>query len=298
MKKLIMVGAIAALAFAPPSKTELKFNLKAGKVYHQSVTISNNTKQTAMGQEMEFSSTTTSSTYFERKADTDNGAEYDMWYGDMAMEFEGMGQSQKFSSSDTAEGMGSILGKLTEHKFTAVISHTGAIEEVTGLEELIQKITGESEGGDQMTQQISESFGDVGLERNLEFGINIFPEGKVKKGDSWTKSHYSNSGMPVIVENTYTLKSMKGNTAEIEVKGTFTVDPDNATGDMQGMEATFFFDGTRTGTLTVETETGWVVSGILNDEIGGSVTIAANAQVPDGMTVPMELTNKTEISGN
>ncbi|MCA1751227.1 MAG: DUF6263 family protein [Cryomorphaceae bacterium] len=298
MKKLIMVAAIGALAFAPPSKTELKFNLKPGKVYHQSVTIFNNTKQTAMGQEMEFSSTTSSSTYFERKADADNGAAYDMWYGEMSMEFEGMGQSQKFSSTDTAEGMGSMLGKLTEQKFVAVISHTGTIEEVRGLEELIQKAAGEGEGGDQMSRQISESFGDVGLERNLEFGINIFPEGKVKKGSSWSKSHYSNSGMPVIVENTYTLKAVNGKTAEIEVNGTFSVDPENATGDMQGMEATFFFDGTRTGTLTVEIETGWVISGTLNDDIGGSVTIAANAQVPDGMTVPMELVNTTKISGN
>lgn len=297
MKKLILVAAIGALAFTPPSKTELKFDLKEGKVYRQNVTITNSTKQTAMGQEMAFSSSTSSTTYFEKKSTVDNGAEYEMWYGDMEMEFEGMGQSQKFSSSDTSEGMGSVLGKLTDQKFTAVINHSGAIEEVRGLEEMIQKIGEEGEGGEQVSQQISESFGDVGLERNLEFGINIFPEEPVKKGDSWKKTHYSNSGMPIVVDNTYTLKSVTKETAEIEVNGTFSVDSDNATGNMQGMEATFFFDGVRRGTLTLDVETGWVVLGELNDDIGGSVTIAPSAQVPDGMTIPMELINKTVITG-
>lgn len=301
MKKILSVAAGAALAFAPATKVNLKFDLKEGKTYKQTVTVSNNTKQTAMGQEMEFSSATESVTYFKKAAAGNEENTYDLWYGDMTMEFTGMGSTNRISSTDTADGFGKFLGKLTEEKFSAVITADGNIKEVIGLEELVNKIASESEGDSSQTaqvmQQMSQSVGDVGLERNLEYSLSIFPKGKVKRGDSWTRKHYTSTGMPIIVENTYTLKEINGDRAVLELEGTFSTDEENAEGELQGMEATFFFDGTRKGTLTVETETGWVISGKFEDDIAGSVTVEPNAMVPEGTTVPMELITETVIIG-
>jgi hypothetical protein len=48
--------------------------------------------------------------------------------------------------------------------------------------------------------------------------------------------------------------------------------------------------------LNVDVATGWVTSGTLKDDIIGSITIAPSAQVPDGMTIPIEMTNTITIS--
>lgn len=298
MKKILTIAAAGALAFAPASKIALTFDLEAGKTYKQTVAVSNTTKQTAMGQEMEFSSATESVTYFKKIEGGSDGNTYELWYGDMSMEFTGMGQSNKFSSTDTSEGLGKFLGKMTREKFTAVITPRGDIESVSGLEELVQRVADESEGDSrQVAEQMSESMGDLGLKRNLEFSLGIFPEGKVKPGDSWKREHYTSTGMPIKVATTYTLKEVNGDRAVIALEGTFSTDDENAEGELQGMDATFFFDGTRKGTLTVEAKTGWVISGKFEDDIAGSVTVEPNAMVPDGMTVPMELINETVITG-
>ena len=75
-----------------------------------------------------------------------------------------------------------------------------------------------------------------------------------------------------------------------------TVDPDQSSTELQGMKATYFMEGSRTGSLTMEVNSGFVTSADINDEIIGSINIAGNAQIPDGMTIPIEMNSNTNVS--
>lgn len=298
MKTLITLAVGLGLAFAPASKTELKFSLEKGKTYGVHNAVNSVTKQSMMGEEMVYTSSAGSTTYFKLNEDGDKDGLYELWYDDISLSFSGMGQETSFGSADTANPMGAVLAKVVQKKFQARIGKDGSINEVLGLEEMIKAISTDEEGNvDQTAEQISASFGEDGLARNLERGLNFFPEKALKKGDTWKKTQLSDSGMPLLIENTYTLLSTDATHAMIGVEAVIGVDPDNATGDLQGMEATYFLEGTRKGTLKVELKTGWVTEGNMEDDIAGSITIEPNASLPDGLTLPMEIKNEITLDG-
>lgn len=297
--------AVIGLALIAPSivlaqKVDMKLNLEKGKTYTQKTEVSNITKQTMMGQTMEINTSASSVTYVQPADGKDLKNMYQIWYGNVGMSMTGMGQSQTFSSDtaslESVDPMSKVLASLTDKKFDARITEKGMVEEVMGLEEMVTKATADMPGGPAMAGQISSSFGDDGLAKNIELTTDIFPQKAVKVGASWSKEQFTSTGLPIIANTTYTLESLDGGIAVVTVKSVLTTDPNNASTQMQGMEATQYYEGERSGTLNVEVATGWVTSGMLKDDIVGSITLAPNAQIPDGMTVPIEMTNNITIS--
>lgn len=297
--KIIVAAAIltgALLAFAPAPKTELIFSLKKGMTYQQQVTVDVQTVQMIMGQENASTSEMRLTTYFELAETKDNSALYDMWYGEMTAIVKANGMEQKMSSADPNDELSQLLAKMVNEKFQAEIDHKGDITSVTGLEEMIGSMADESENG--LANEIGGSYGEAGLLRNMDMVLSVFPEGPVKKGDTWKSRQLSNTGFPLFIDNTFTLKQVKGDVAEIEVNADIVLDTENANFSLQGMEATFFLEGVRTGTLMMEVSTGWVQSATFDDDIAGSITISEMADFPEGLTIPIESKSKTTIIGS
>ncbi len=301
IKSILALTASVALAWAPVSKVEMQFKLAKGKVYEQTVISQSIVKQEAMGQTLEFNSTSKSITAFELlEYQTDAGV-YNVWYKKMEMELSGMGQSQKYSSDTTAleniDKMSSLLNGIIDKKFKATITKKGNLGEITGLEELIGSAAGKMGESPDITGQIIQSYGNEGLKSSLQGFLEIFPEKAVKKGDSWTISNVLNSGMPVISKTTYTLLSISDTQAELGVEGTLEVDPAKAKSTLNGMDATYFIEGTRKGSISVEVGTGWVTSGNISDEIGGSISLITDPNSTESMVVPMTIMSTTTMSG-
>ena len=292
--------ALIAPSIVLAQKVDLKLNLEKGKEYTQKTAVANITKQTMMGQVMEINTTATSTTFMELAEDNGKTDTYKIWYGDVGMSMTGMGQTQAFSSDtsslETVDPMSAVLASLTNKKFDAKITEKGMVEEVMGLEEMVKEATADMPGGPAMAAQIAGSFGDDGLAKNLELTTDIFPEKGVKVGDSWTKEQFTSTGLPIIAITTYTLKSVDDGMAVVDVQANLETAPNNASTEMQGMEATQYYEGERNGTLNVDVASGWVTSGMLQDDIVGSITLAPNAQMPDGMTIPIEMINNITIS--
>jgi hypothetical protein len=302
MKTKLLLGiGISAIAVLAAPKVELMLNLEKGETYAQSTTIESTVKQTMMGQTQEVNQKISATTYMTMMEEGSETDDYEIWYDGISMSMSVSGQEQSFSS-DTAslssvDPISKILSGLVMNKFNAKITDKGIVKEVSGLEEMVEKATDGAPGGPGMSELIGGSFGDDGFAKSLELTTDIFPEkSKVKPGDSWSKTKYTQTGLPIISKVTYTLESVEDGKAEISVKANLETDPENTTTSIQGMEATVYYEGTREGTLTMDVATGWITSGTLTDDIVGSMNFAANAQMPDGMTVPVEMKNKVTIS--
>lgn len=305
--KMILGMAIVTLAFTPAAKkASFQFKLEDGKVYSQTTQINGVIKQTIQGMVQETSQNATLNLNMELLEDSEDNSVYNVWYKNIGMSIESAmsGQSMKKEFGSDTTGMEEvdptsiILSKMTDQKFKATVSRMGEIENVEGLEEIITgALPEDSASAAGMRGNISSSFGDGGFAKNMETVTAIFPKGKVKIGSSWTKESYTSTGMPLIAKNTYTLKSIENNEATIEVNSDLTVDPENATTNLQGLDAVFFLEGTREGTIRLNTETGWVREANLTDDITGSINISPNAQLPDGMTIPMEVVNTITVTG-
>lgn len=305
--KMILGIAIITLAFTPAAKkANFQFKLEDEKVYSQTTQINGVIKQTIQGMVQETSQNATLNLTMELLEDGKDNGIYNIWYNNIGMSIEsamsGQSMKQEFGSDTTGmekvDPTSLILSKMTDQKFRATISRHGDIENVDGLEEIIDgALPEDSASAAGMRSNISSSFGDGGFAKNMETVTAIFPDGKVKVGRSWTKESYTSTGMPLIAKNTYTLKSIENNEATIEVSSDLSVDPDNATTNLQGLDAVFFLEGTREGTIRLNAETGWVLEANFKDDITGSLNISPNAQLPDGMTIPMEVLNTITVTG-
>jgi len=302
--KILLLALLGGLfAFSPAAKKiEFQFKLRPGKVYKQETRLISNSAQTVQGSEMNSKNVVSSVTYMEMKEEGDTSSVYTVWYDEVSMEIEGMGMNQSFSS-DTAslsavDPMSAILAGLVDEKFDATINTKGKVTYVENLEEIIESAVGTAGGAqaDMIKEQISSSFGDGGFAKNIEMSTRIVPEKPIKIGDTWKVQQFTSTGLPLILTNTFTLKEVSNGIATIDVKGDLKIDPANARTTIQGMNATYFMDGTRDGQIKVEVETGWMESGTLTDNITGSISIEANPQIPEGMTIPMEMINETTIS--
>ena len=298
---LALVGGL--LAFAPAAKKfEFQFKLEPGKTYRQTTSMISNSTQTVQGQEMKSKNSVSATTYMELKEEGDTANVYSVWYDGVSMTIESMGMNQNFSSDTTSlakvDLMSSILAGLVDKKFDATINRRGEVSYVENLEEIVESAVGTAGGAQaqMIKEQISSSFGDNGFAKNMEMTTNIIPSTPIKEGGTWNIEQYTATGLPLILTNTYTLKSVSDGIATIGVSGKMKIDPKGAKTNIQGMDATYFMEGDRTGEIMVEMSTGWMQSGSFTDNIVGSISIASSAQMPDGMTIPMEMVNKTTIS--
>lgn len=305
MKTSLILGlSVLAFAFTPASKKmELQFKLEKGKTYEQTISLTSTTTQTFQGTEQVVEQAVSAKTSMELKEAGEKTDTYTMWYNNINLGVSQAGNEQKFNSDTTqlttVDPMSNLFSHLVNSKFEATFDRKGKVQSVSGLEEIITDATsGLGPQGAAVAPQISASFGDNGLTKNIELITAIIPDEPVKEGSTWTNKQFTSSGLPLILNNTYTLKKVDNGIATIDVAGKLSVDPANSTADLQGMEATYFMDGTRTGTIQMEVATGWVKSAEFNDSIAGSVTLAGNEQMPDGATIPIEMTTKTTVSSN
>lgn len=307
MKYKILFGALVGglLAFSPAAKKiDFQFKLSPDKTYKQEIRMVSNTTQTVQGSEMKSKNIVNSVTYMKLKEGGDTSGVYSVWYDELSMDIEGGQMNQSFSSDTSSLAMvdpvSSILAGLVNEKFDATINTQGKVTYVENLEEIIESAVGTAGGpqADMIREQISSSFGDGGFAKNIEMSTRIIPEKPVKIGDSWEIQQYTSTGLPLILTNTFTLKEINNGLATISVKGDMKIDPANAKTTLQGMNATYFMEGTREGELQVEVETGWMKSGNLNDNIYGSISIEPGPQMPEGMTIPMEMNNETTVTSS
>lgn len=304
MKIKILLGlSILAFAFAPMAKKiNLQFKLEEGKTYTQNTVMTTETKQSIAGNDQVIKQNASTITTMKLKETGADANTYTISYENISMGIDqGGGMMQNFNSDttklDMVDPMSQIFSSLTGKDFEAKIDLSGKIIVVNGLEEIISGATssmGEQAG--MIGEQISAGFGDSGLAKNMEMFTNIMPEEAVKVGSTWTNKQFTASGLPLILNNTFTLKSVSDGIATIDVKSNITVDADQSSTEIQGMKATYFMEGSRSGSLEMEVSTGFVASADINDEIIGSITIEANPQVPEGMNIPIEMNSNTSVT--
>lgn len=300
--KLLLGLSTLALAFAPMAKkVDLQFKLEKGKTYTQTTEMHTVTKQSIQGMEQIIQQTANAETKMELKNEGTGSNTYTLWYENISMSIDQGGMKMEYSSDTTAldnvDAMSQIFASMTKKKFDADIDLKGKIQEVTGLEEIITDATAPmGEQASQVNEQISSGFGDAGLAKNMEMFTAIMPEGTVKVGATWTNEQFTASGLPLILRNTYTLKSIADGMATIEVSAEISVDPANSSTEIQGMKASYFLEGDRSGTIQMEVKTGFVTSANIDDEIVGSINLESSPQIPEGMTIPIEMNSNTKLS--
>mgnify|MGYP003576001192 FL=1 len=280
-----MLLAFSVAAQAQKGTNKLQF--QKGQKLEVTTQVASVATQELMGQTMDVNVAATLNHSYDVEDVTNAGAVIEHKVKRLQLNFEGMGQSQKFDSENEADmkgDMGKAAEKSLKNKYKMTVDPTGKVVSVTTDDDNPNTPGG---GADMMGQMLSQL--SLGLEVPKvgdAVPFSILPaSGDVAKGTTWTDS--ATNGDKGI--NRYTITHLTANEVLIDVAGESTT---KKVQDMQGMEMTINTNNKMTGKITLDKKSGLLKQRTLTTEATGSVDVA-------GQSIPItnKLTITTTVSG-
>lgn len=281
-----------------PEKLQLKINLKKGETYKIKMVVDQKISQTIM--EMKQDMTQAIGIVFSCNV-TDVGADGTMTikgtYDSVSFKNDGpMGLIEYDSTKppvevpDMAKGFAALVGQGYSWKMTP----NGTITEVLGAQEMVERMLAKldvPEGPQKaaMEKSMRDQFSDQAVKRQLQKTMVTYPDKPVAIGDSWQKTASGAPELPCIMENTWTLKSVKDGVAVIEVDSKLKPDPDAQPMDMGLMKVERKLSGEQKGTMEVDIATGWTIKARMTQRISGTLKMEGLPEGAEGMSWPISV---------
>jgi len=268
----------------------LKFNLPNGSSYNYNVDMDMSMNGNINGQSLNMKDKMAMGYDFAAVGDSSGWKKITATISRISMHLNSNGVNIDFDSdlkpdsSDMASGtMGKIFGALKGGQFRFTMNEQGKIGSVTGINDLMQRILSSVSLGNTASAaaQMNSTFNEENFKQNIQQSFGMYPDKPVKPGDSWINTmEMNNQGMPMKIDNTYTLKSVSGNTANVKVDSKISSPGSNSTG----------INGTMKGNMKFDIPTGLPTDGDL--DMSMSMTMNTGGQV-----VPMNTSIKMKITG-
>ncbi|MBK9290777.1 MAG: hypothetical protein IPM52_03995 [Bacteroidetes bacterium] len=267
MKKSHLLLIVLMLPFVSLSAKDIRLSYKLQKGQQFTLQINNrqNISMSMMGQSMTLNQQANLTQVVSVAEKTDDGYKLELKYDHIVFKQNAMGMELKYDSKNpdpnnpmTAQ-LAENFKKSLENTITAVINERG--------------------------MPVSNNAKDVVGNTNLsgfESGLMVvYPDHSLKPGQSWDVQLKPDPASDFVINSTYKLESVKGNTAKISYSGTIT--------GTEIMGASAKVNGTMSGNMEVNTTTGWLIKASINQNMEMEVE-------ENGMKMPMSLSVFTDIS--
>ena len=295
MKKLqTVILVIAVLSSAQAKKFNLKLNLEVGKEYHQRVTSNSGISQEINGRQMNIVMKITGEMIFKVTAHKDDVYDMDVNYERLDMTMQMPQMSMEFSSEKTDDNdiLSKILKAMKGKVFSIKMTDKGKVTEVNNIETIYGSAFDDlpqmpAAQVAQIKEQIAKAYGEEAFKGSIEMAVAVFPDKRVKKGETWTVNTKLNSGMEADMASEYTLAEVHPD--HYLIKGTSTIETvdKDAYVKVNGMPMKYDLSGKMTSEIQLSRDTGWIIKADIQQEMDGNAYIQSNEQVPDGMKIPM-----------
>lgn len=293
MKKLFFVTSIlvtfvlGSCSGQQGNAITLKFNLPKGSSYDYNMDMDMSVKGNAGGQAVDVTNTMGMGYRFVALDDSAGWKKLSSTISRIAMNINAGGMKINYDSdkpadtSDVVSGtMGKVLGAMKGGQFTFTMNERGQIGTVSGIDAMKSKMMAAAPDAD--ASGMGGAFNEDNFKQNIQQAFGAYPDKPVKPGDSWTNSITSNTnGMSMKIDNTYTLESVNGNTADVKIDSKITSPTASS-----GLDIT----GTMTGTMEYDIPTGVPVGGDYDMKMNMNVSNA-------GQSTPMTTNIKMKITG-
>jgi hypothetical protein len=273
-------------------EVELKLNLEKGEKYYYKFVNQQDITQEMMGDTVEFKQSITWGYELEVLDVVEGVMTIKTTYEHIQMSNDNQVFNLSYDSKeplDSTNMFAFVMSNFINKSFTMDVSPDGIVSNVQGFDEIFSSIITElGEDGEMIIQNLRTQFSEESVSENLELGFKIFPENKVKVGDTWFILNIVNGPFSMDIDNTYTLKSIKNGIAKIEISSTIKQD-DEISGIAMLPGAEISIDGTQKGEMNVDISSGLVIK----SSISQSIKQLIKAQ---GMEIPVNLESQLEIS--
>ena len=245
---------------------ELKYNLKKGDKYKSTMTMSQDIDMEVQGQSMTITQKMDFEfdyTILDVKADS---FDQQTIIKAIKMNQSVMGMDIVYDSKDSSTYNNSMVGtkisdemnKLIDVAITTTVSNDGNVGKVD---------LGSIDADNDIAKNMKTSFSQA-----------VYPDHKIKAGDTWTNDITTEGMAKMNMHMTYTLNKFTRKQAFIGVVG--TIDSPDATTKLKG---------TLTGEMTVDRKTGWVVHSTFDQDFEMQME-------QQGMSFPASISGSYEIN--
>lgn len=300
MKANFILILCVFVVFASGAQTSLKLNLTQGKEYRQNSDMKMAMTQSFGGQTMDVVVAVKGKMKYLVKSVTPAAYDIDVMYESMTMEMEMPQATMKFSSENPAadDMVSQVLSGMTNKPFQVQLSKSGKVLGVKNIETLLStafdKLPNISEAQkSQIKGQLEQRYGEKAFASTFEMMFSIFPDKPVKTGEKWTTQSKLNSGVTANINTTFEYVEEGADFWKIHGDSKITAEENGEYINSNGMDMKFNMNGTMISNIKVDKKTGWILEAKITQDITGEAQIKGNAQMPDGLTIPM--TMKTEI---
>lgn len=292
----VAIAAMVATRVEAAQKMQYKLTLQKGQKYYIRMITEQQITQTVMGQEQNIEQTIGMGTDFDVN-DVDEKGNAWVRYAYRWAKFRQKGpmgeivydSSKKDSQvSPATQGFAALLGE----EFWLKITSKGQVVEVKGLDKMrsnIQKKLPEGPMREAMMQGLQQYLGEEGIKELIESSMAMYPDMAVGVGDSWSKTIVLSYGLPMILENKWTLKQRKDGVATIEVASTFKPNPQAKPMEMGPTKMSYEISGKQQGIIEMEESTGRLISSKLNQEMSGQIKMVVSGPQPQEMAMPVKI---------
>jgi len=281
-KKILFLVACLCISIIAHTQTRLSFNPTVGETYSYRITSEVQTRQTVMGMSMPMDIMSEMLIEMTATEKTNDEVRMNFSYLSSAMEVTSPMMTFRVDSETdiaTLSGfdreMAEIVNTFVGQTMSIVFGTDGSVKSISGVDV--------DYSFNPTIAMIQSQFGEDAMRQMFEQAFNIYPSQEVRVGDSWNNNtSMVVQGMSTSAQTTYTLTSITGNVAAIDVITTMTITGADATmtGEMSGEV---------TGKIELDINTGMIISS--NQEGGVSGTLQAG-----GMNVEMEMTTRTTMA--
>ncbi|MDP8256313.1 MAG: DUF6263 family protein [Candidatus Alcyoniella australis] len=183
---------------------------------------------------------------------------------------------------------------LAGHSFSMVLQPGGEVAEVFGMEQLIADMARKMSLPPEVDrlrveQALARQYGGQAMRESLNPLMQIYPQGAIEPGDSWSRTFDVGGNTPMKIHNTWTLVQRSNGVSQIELSSQITPDTSEVELPMSGARLSYELEGTQGGSLQMQESSGLVIYSQLSQQISGTVTLRGRPGEPDSLQWPIEI---------
>ena len=288
--KLLIVALIISATTVSAQKTSLQLHLKKGDVYTQHTQMNNTMNQQMMGQSISMEQKTTMVTSL-KVVDVSGSGNYilEQSYLQIKIDMNMNGQNMTIDTENTGSSSPLIapFAKMKEAKVRFEVSPSGAISNVSGLNEILNVVT-------RNNPQTSNIIKNMVSESTLAAAFSYLPKDKVSKGDRYTNSIKLDEMFGMEITNKYTVSSIIGNSVNLDVTCDIAFAPEEPI-VQNGMKMNIKITGTQNGTFVVDKSDGMATASNTKQVLDMTMSMK-NPQNGQDVNIPMNINTDIKVT--
>ena len=180
-----------------------------------------------------------------------------------------------------ARGMAALVGQT----FTATVTPSGRVTDIKGMDAVLKSVLEKMNLPEGPARAASEKLlrqmlSAANVRSSLQGLLAVYPGRPVAMGDTWNQKTQVDSGFPLVMETSYTLKAVQGGAATIALHAKASSNSQAPPVDLGQAKLRYDLTGEQIGTIAVGQQDGWIREADFDQTLTGTMKVEApNAPV-------------------